>query len=59
MAKKMDFLDFISDLPDEEGDELKADASCELQWSVSSGAYYRVEGSKIVLVKDKDCKKKR
>lgn len=59
MAKKMDFLDFISDLPDEEGDELKADASSELQWSVPAGAYYRVEGSKIVLVKDEGCKKKR
>jgi len=59
MAKKMDFLDFITDLPDEEGDEIKVDASCDLQWSVPAGVYYRVEGSKIVLVKDKDCKKKR
>jgi len=59
MAKKMDFLDFISDLPDEEGDELKADASCDPQWSVSSGVSYRVDGTKIVLVKGKDCKKKR
>lgn len=58
MAKKMDFVEFISDLPDEEGDELEIDASSELQESIPSGVYYRVSGSKVVLVKGQGCKMK-
>lgn len=57
MAKKMDFVEFISDLPDEEGDEPEVDLASE-QESIPPGIYYRVSGSKVVLVKDTCCKKK-
>ena len=56
MAKKMDFVEFISDLPDEEGDEQEVDLASE-QESIPPGVYYRVSGSKVVLVKEKKKKK--
>ena len=46
MAKKMDFVEFISDLPDEEGDEQEVDLASE-QESIPPGIYYRVSGSKV------------
>ena len=57
MAKKMDFVEFISDLPDEEGDEQEVELASELQGPIPPGIYYRVSGSKVVLVKDTCCKK--
>lgn len=58
MAKKMDFVEFVSDLPDEEGDAPEANLASELQGPIPPGVYYRVNGSKIVLLKDEGCKKK-
>jgi hypothetical protein len=58
MAKKMDFVEFVSDLPDEEGDTPETDLASELQGPIPPGVYYRVDGSKVVLLKDEGCKKK-
>ncbi|MBI2400784.1 MAG: hypothetical protein HYV23_06990 [Deltaproteobacteria bacterium] len=58
MAKKMDFVEFVSDLPDEEGDAPENGLASELSGPIPSGVYYRVDGSKVVLVKDEGCKKK-
>lgn len=55
MAKKMDFVEFVSDLPDEEGDAPEADLAEE---SIPPGVYYKVDGSRVVLLKDEGCKKK-
>lgn len=58
MAKKMDFVEFVSDLPDEEGDSPDVDlASGKLQDAIPTGVYYKVSGSKVVLLKDTGCKK--
>ena len=57
MAKKMDFVEFISDLPDEEVDEQEVELANELQGPIPPGVYYRVSGSKVVLVKNSCCKK--
>lgn len=58
MAKKMDFVDFVSDLPDEEGDAPEENLSADQGESIPPGVYYRVDSSKVVLVKDKGCQKK-
>jgi hypothetical protein len=58
MAKKMDFVEFVSDLPDEEGDAPELDLATEPQESIPPGVYYRVSGSKVVLVNSKSCKMK-
>lgn len=58
MAKKMDFVDFVSDLPDEEGDAPETGLSADQEESIPPGVYYRVDSSKVVLVKDKGCQKK-
>jgi len=56
MAKKMDFVEFVSDLPDEEGDAPEMGLASGNE-SIPSGVYYRVDGSKVVLLKDQGCKK--
>ncbi|CAG1064905.1 hypothetical protein BAC1_00477 [uncultured bacterium] len=58
MAKKMDFVEFVSDLPDEEGDVQETELASELQGPIPPGVYYRVDAQKIVLLKDKGCQKK-
>jgi hypothetical protein len=58
MANKMDFVDFVSDLPDEEGDEQEVDLASESQEPIPAGVYYRVSGSRVVLVNNKSCKTK-
>lgn len=58
MAKKMDFVEFVSDLPDEEGDAPETGLASELHGHIPSGVYYRVDASKVVLLKDQGCKKK-
>lgn len=58
MAKKMDFVDFVSDLPDEEGQEaeIRAEAS-DLQGPIPPGVFFKVGGTKVVRIKDIICKK--
>jgi hypothetical protein len=58
MAKKMDFVEFVSDLPDEEGDAPENELASELQGPIPTGVYYRVDARKVVLLKDKGCQKK-
>gem|GEM_PF-4077866 len=59
MAKKMDFVEFVSDLPDEEGDmPEETELASELQGPIPPGVYYRVDARKVVLLKDKGCQKK-
>lgn len=58
MAKKMDFVEFVSDLPDEEGDAPENGLASELSGPIPPGVYYRVDASKVVLVKNEGCKKK-
>lgn len=59
MAKKMDFVEFVSDLPDEEGEEAEVDnlAASGLQGPIPPGVYYKVSGSKVVMIKGTGCKK--
>lgn len=59
MAKKMDFVEFVSDLPDEEGDEMEQGdlSSAGLNEPIPPGVYYKVSGSKFVMLQQKGCKK--
>lgn len=59
MAKKMDFVEFVSDLPDEEGEELEQNnlSSTGLNEPIPHGVYYKVSGSKFVMLQQKGCKK--
>lgn len=59
MAKKMDFVEFVSDLPDEEGDELEPGnfSSSGINEPIPLGVYYKVSGSKYVMLQQKGCKK--
>jgi len=58
MAKKMDFVDFVSDLPDEEGDAPEANLASDKEESIPPGVYYWVDSGRVVLVRDKGCQKK-
>lgn len=59
MAKKMDFVEFVSDLPDDEGEETEDNniTSSGLNEPIPTGIYFKVSASKVVLLKDKGCKK--
>lgn len=59
MARKMDFVEFASDLPDNEGDQTEDSnlSSSGLNEPIPPGVYFKVSASKVVMLKDKGCKK--